>query len=208
MGRYEYGYDDDTKKADFGNIEFIGKDIAVPAQRFDKIAHTGRGELLMLSVVTEVHNFKRMRAILVGGAKAQITASGVRTKQPKAENWRASQPGRLTATPDGYQTYTHKFGFGLMHALFLTRMPGFMRVVTPESLWQELKKERFTTPLIREWMPYVEEKLREEELLEDAHVFNCHCGVLSALTQQLDAIVCGGIQTRRIFIPPPALKSA
>jgi hypothetical protein len=195
--------DDDISKAAFGHIEFVGKDISVAAQRFDRIAHTGRGELLVLSLVAEQHNVKRIRAILLGGAKAQITASGVRTKQNSAEDWRASTPGRMLATPDGYQVFTHKLGFGLIHALFMTRMPGFMKVVTPESLWQELKKERFTTPIIKEWMPYIEGKLREGELLEDAHVFNCNCGVLSAVTKQLDAIVCEGIQLGQLHMPVP-----
>ncbi len=95
-------------------------------------------------------------------------------------------------------------GYGLAHALFLTRMPGFMKVVTPESLWQELKSVRFTTPLLKEWVPYIEERLRADELLEDAHVFNCHCGVLSALTTHLDEIVSEGIQQRQILIPGPA----
>ena len=31
-----------------------------------------------------------------------------------------------------------------------------MKVVTAESLWQELKSDRFTTPLLREWMPYID----------------------------------------------------
>jgi hypothetical protein len=169
-------------------------------QKFDKISLSGRSELLLLSVVTEIHNLKRMRAILLGGAKAQINAAGIRVGQPVADSWRMHQPGRVNATQDGYQLHTHKLGYGMIHALFLTRMPGFMKVVTPESLWQELNKERYTTPIIRSWMPYIETRLRDQEYLEDAHVFNCKCGVLSALTKHLDEIVCEGIKSGELLI--------
>ena len=99
-------------------------------------------------------------------------------------------------------------GYGMIHALFLTRMPGFMKVVTPESLWQELNKERFTTPIIRPWMPYIETKLREQDYLEDAHVFACNCGVLSALRKPLDEIVCEGIKSGELLIPESYAETA
>ena len=193
-----YDNDPEVTPRVFGDIDMVGKDIGVPAQKFDKIALSGRGELLLLSVVTEIHNLKRMRAILLGGAKAQINAAGIRVGQPGAEGWRQHQPGRVNATQDGYQLYTHKLGYGMIHALFLTRMPGFMKVVTPESLWQELNKDRYTTPIIRPWMPYIETKLREQDLLEDAHVFACKCGVLSALTKHLERDRVRGNQERRV----------
>ena len=196
-------YDDPCEETPrvFGDIAMTGKDIGVAAQPFDKIALSGCNELLLLSVLTEIHNLKRMRAILCGGAKVQIDAAGIKVGQPNAESWRMHQPGRINATPDGYQLYTHKLNYGMIHALFITRMQGFMKVVTPESLWQELNKDRYTTPIIRPWMPYIETRLREAELLEDAHVFNCKCGVLIAMTKHLDEIVCEGIKSGELLIP-------
>ena len=207
MSYYDQYNDTEPTPRVFGDIDMVGKDIGVPAQKFDKIAISGRSELLLLSVVTEIHNLKRMRAILLGGAKAQIQAAGIRVGQPGCDSWRNHTPGRVNATPDGYQVFTYKLGFGMIHALFLTRMPGFMKVVTPESLWQELNQGRFTTPIIRPWMPYIETRLRDDELLEDAHVFNCHCGVLSALTKHLDAIVCDGIKSGELLIPESYAES-
>jgi hypothetical protein len=196
--------EDDTPPV-FGDLEMAGKDIAVAALKFDRLALSGRGELLLVSVVAETHRVKQVRAILGGGAKAQINAAGVKVNQPGADPWRATSPGRLFPTPDGYQCFTHKLGYGLAHALFLTRMPGFMRVVTPESLWHELKHVRFTTPIIPEWMPHIEKQLRDESLLEDAHSFNCQCGVLTAQTRHLDDIVTQGIRRRHLTIPTPPL---
>jgi len=74
-------------------------------------------------------------------------------------------------------------------------------VVTEESLWQELNTTRFTTPILRKWMPYIETKLRECNRLEDAHVFSCRCGILSATTKKLDEIVIAGLRDGSITIP-------
>jgi hypothetical protein len=194
---------DNEKPRVFGSVEFTGKDIAVPGQRFDRIALSGRGELLLLSVVTDIYNLKRMRAILCGGAKATIDASGIRVARSGDDYWRASTPGRILVATEGYQCYSQKFNYGIVHALFLTRMPGFMKIVTLTSLWQELNHIRFTTPIIPEWMPHIEERLRANEYLKDAYCFNCKCGLLTAQTRQLDEIVSQGIQQRLIYIPPP-----
>lgn len=188
----------------FGDIEFSGKEIGIPAVPFDKLAMSGRGDLLLLSVFCDPMRVKQIRAILCGGAKAVGNASGVQVGPPGGAYYEFHTPGRLLPTADGYAVHTHKLGFGLVHALFITRMPGFLKVVSEESLWQELTGPRFTTPLLREWMPYIEKQLRNNQELEDAHTFGCHCGVLSATTKSLDEIVTRGLQRYEIEIPRPA----
>lgn len=98
----------------------------------------------------------------------------------------------------------------MAHALFVTKAQGFMMVVTADSLWRELNTTRFTTPLLKEWVPYIEKRLRTDNLLEEAHVFNCTCGILSATTSKLDEIVTDGLKKRHITIPDqePALAVA
>jgi hypothetical protein len=188
----------------WGDLEIQGKDIAIPAVKFDKLAVGGRGELLLVSLVAETQRVKQIRAILAGGAKATIQATSVKLTRPGDEPWQAREPGRLYPTPDGYHCQTHKLGFGLAHSMFLTRTPGFMKVVTSESLWQELNDVRFTTPLLKAWVPYIEARLRSDERLEDAHAFQCRCGILSALTRHLDEVVSQGLADRTITILPPA----
>jgi hypothetical protein len=193
------------ESAPLGDLEIAGKDIAVAATKFDRLAVGGRGELLLVSLVAETQRIKQIRAILSGAAKVTIQAAGVQLSRPCDEPWQEHSPGRLYPTPDGYQCHTHKLGYGLAHAIFVTRMPGFMKVVTPESLWQELKGVRFTTPILKEWMPHLERRLRDNALLEDAHGFNCRSGVLTAVTKHLDEIVSAGIQQRSITIPRPSI---
>lgn len=194
-----------SEQREYGDIEFSGKDFSTPAFKFDRLAISGRGELLLVSLVAPTQNIKQIRAILNGGAKAVCMAGGVKVNQPSRESWYEHSPGRLMPSGDGYQTYVHKLGYGQAHALFITKSPGFMKVVTPESLWQELNDVRFTTPLLRDWIPYIAEQLQEDGLLEEANIFNCNCGVLSASTKHLDEIVSRGLREGKISIPVSAV---
>lgn len=195
---------DDRK---FGGIEFAGKDIGVPEVPFDRLAINSRGELLLLSVFTDQMRVKQIRAILCGGAKAIGNASGVQVGKIGCQRGERHTPGRINPTSDGYQTYTHKLGFNVVHAMFITRTPGFMKVVTEESLWQELNGPRFTTPVLRDWMPYIEKQLRDNYLLENASTFGCQCGILTASTKSLDDIVSTGLANHNILVSDHSDKS-
>jgi hypothetical protein len=190
----------------FGDVEFTWKDGGTPSSKFDKIAHSGRSELLMLSLFAETQRIKQIRAALVpangkGKDRISIMAGGVRTRQADSPEWMANQPGRLTPSAEGYLCYQHKLGYGMAHAIFVTKAPGFMLVMSEPALWRELKSSRFTTPLLREWMPYVETELRRHSRLEDAHCYGCHCGLLTASTEKLDEIVVEGLKEYQIAIP-------
>jgi hypothetical protein len=187
----------------FGDVEFTGKDIATRAVKFDKLAISGRDELLMISLMADTQIIKQIRAILSGGAKATAQAGGIKVKRPSAPDWDTHSPGRLNPSDDGYHCHVHKLGYGMAHALFLSRTAGFMKVVTPESLWQELTSTRYTTPLLREWVPFIEGRLRADDTLQEALVFNCRCGLLTCTTAGLDEVVSEGLNQGRIEIPRP-----
>jgi len=195
--------DNDSER--FGTIEFSWKDGGTPSLKFNKIAHSGRSELMMVSLICETQYVKSVRAALVpdkkGSSRVSVVAGGVRTNVPGREDWYASMPGRLYCGSDGFHVYTHKLGYGLAHAVFVTKSPGFMMVVTPESLWQELNSTRFTTPILREWIPFIDRKLRECNRLENAHVYGCSCGILTATTTKLDESIIGGLTSGDIIIP-------
>ena len=182
----------------FGMVSFSGKEIAIPAIKFDRMACSGRGEILFLSCFTEAMRVKAVRAVLSGGVKGVTSdTSGANLFQ---EGRYSSLGGRMYASAEGYAVYTQKLGYGLMHAMFFTRAPGFLKTVTHESLWQELKSERFTTPLLREWIPWIEAELRSDDMLENAYCHGCKCGVLTAGTTQLDNIVKKGIKAGELWV--------
>jgi len=189
----------------FGTIEFSWKEGGTPPLKFNKIAHSGRSELMMVSLICETQYVKSVRAALVpdkkGSSRVSVVAGGVRTNVPGRDDSYASMPGRLYCGSDGYHVYTHKLGYGLAHAVFITKSPGFMMIVTEESLWQELNSTRFTTPILREWIPFIDRRLREISRLENAHVYECQCGILTATTTKLDEIVVDGLKSGDIVIP-------
>jgi hypothetical protein len=185
----------------FGGIEFTGKDHMVPSTPFDRLAISGRGELLLVSLVAPTQVVKQIRAILHGGSRTKIIAGGIKVNQPSGEYYQAHQPGTLFPSSDGYTTYIHKLDYGQAHALMITKAPGFMKIVTDETIWQELTDTRFTTPVLRDWVPYISKQMRDREILEEAHVFNCNCGFMSATTQNLDEIVTEGLRSGAIHIP-------
>lgn len=186
---------------DFGNIEISGKDIGIPPTPYDRIAVHGQ-TLCLLSVVAPPMTIKAIRAILNGGARATISAAGGKVRQPGASEWIPyRQPGSLFACNEGYTGYVHRLDYGLDHAMFITRQPGFMVVSSEPALWQELNDNRFTTPILREWVPYVAGKLKEQDLLVECESFNCSCGFLACTSKELDEIVSDGIKSGEIKIP-------
>ena len=194
------------KKKVFGSVDIQGKEALIPSLPYDRIAIGNQGHLYLLSLIAEDQRIKAIRALFTGKAgRVLVTAAGGKVRKPSDPEWRGeSNPGNLTITEGGYACYKHKLGYGQSHALFVTREQGFLPVVSEESLWQELNDVRFTTPILRAWMPYIEAQLREQELLDDARVFNCRCGFLTAHTGNLDEIVESGLKAGDILIPRSA----
>ena len=91
-------------------------------------------------------------------------------------------------------------GYGSVHALFTCRQPGFLPNDSDDALWQELKQERFTTPLLRGWLPHVRKELETKGLLVRCYTLDCTCCVLTATSADLDAIVECGLKNGLITI--------
>ena len=83
-------------------------------------------------------------------------------------------------------------------ALFTCRQQGFLPNDSDDALWQELKKERFTTPILRGWLPYIRKELELKSLLVRCHTLDCTCCILTATSADLDSIVELGL--KKVFI--------
>ena len=84
--------------------------------------------------------------------------------------------------------------------MLITRNRTFLKVNSEASLWHELTSERYTTPLLEEWVPYLREAMIGGGYLEDALCVGCDCGVLKLGTTDLDAIVVDGLKKGKIKI--------
>lgn len=187
----------------WGTIQFSGNEFC-PNVAFDRIAIRGRDKLLFVSVIADQMQIKQIRAIMTTGIKCTIVAGGVKVAPRNEDYWNTFVPGRISADSDGYHIYQHKLGYNMVHAMFVTKSKGFMKTATEESLWQELKGPAYTTPVLREWVPYLTERLQADGKLEDLNCYNCSCGLLSATSKDLDETISEGLRQRMIEIPQGA----
>jgi hypothetical protein len=109
-------------------------------------------------------------------------------------------PFDLWPSLSGCEVDAHRLGDGSIHAMFVCRQQGFLANDSDDALWQELKQERFTTPLLRGWLPYIRQELELKPLLFRCYTLDCTCCVLSVTSADLHSIVEAGIKTGTIEI--------
>jgi hypothetical protein len=104
----------------------------------------------------------------------------------------------------GYRIDSRPFCFGSIHAMFVCRQQGFLPDDSDDALWQELKQEQFSTPLLRTWLPYIRTELELKSLLSRCYTLDCACSVLTATSADLDGIVEHGLKNGVIAIQTEA----
>jgi hypothetical protein len=107
---------------------------------------------------------------------------------------------RLIYDSAGYERHIAKVALGTWQMMLVSRMPGFLPVLCPASLWGRLTSETFTTPLLKSWLPWIQKELERRELLLPLRCFNCACGWLKATSDDLDEIVSEGLKTKKLVI--------
>jgi hypothetical protein len=181
----------------------------------DRFAVDSKGYLVLLSVVADGMRIKQVRAMLARSKiRTHVSIEGVKYCFPrtpeKAYNSEALNRNGKTIAPSeaGYDSFTQKLDYGMGHALFLSNAVGFMPVMDEVSLWNELRSERFTTPIIREWTPYIMDRLTSLGLLKWCRCYRASSATLECETPQLDEIVSYGLKSGLIAIPNPDHKDA
>lgn len=106
----------------------------------------------------------------------------------------------LLKCPDGYRAYRTKLDYGLWHVLCLARRDGFLPVVTDETLWQLLQSSRFTTPLLRQWVPWLSREMRKKGTIVQLTQSGCDAGLMLADNDTLDDLVRQGVKQRYLAI--------
>jgi hypothetical protein len=113
----------------------------------------------------------------------------------------------LSKCPDGYRIYRTKLAYGLWHVLCLAKRDGFTPVVTEESLWELLQEDQFTTPLLKEWMPWLGAEMKRRGVLVELMQFGCQAGLLLADSEVLDSLVSDGIKQGHLRIAGRAVRN-
>jgi hypothetical protein len=150
-------------------------------------------EVLLLSVAGSETAVKALTAGLRSSAKDQkridytVHLSGINETQ-------------LSKCPDGYRVYRTKLDYGLWHVLCLSQRDGFLPVVTDETVWQLLQSSRFTTPLLRKWVPWLIQEMRKKEAIIQLTQAGCDSGLMLADGDTLDDLVRKGVKQRHLAI--------
>jgi len=170
------------------------KSIHIQA-RFDKVA-LYEDKLVFISLVAFSQDIKALRAALAAGLSSPMWLKNVTLSR----DGESKVPESVWSSLGGYRIDAHRLGFGSIHALFTCRQQGFLPNDSDDALWQELKQERFTTPVLRGWLPYVRKELELKSLLARCYTLDCTCCVLSATSTDLDSIVEFGLKKGSIEI--------
>jgi len=96
--------------------------------------------------------------------------------------------------PSGYHVFTARLAPGAIHLVAIACVEGLLTDISDAALWRELNSERYTTPLLRSWIPWLRQKLSHEELLVAADGFGCSAGLLLCTQEQLDEAVSQGVR--------------
>lgn len=165
----------------------------------DRVAIDKDGHLLFASIVTDAMQFKGIRGAVCTNKKVEIKAPELRVG---VRGGPAYPPTVILKHPAGYTDSTHRLPFRKVHAFLLTKAVGFLPGATEAHLWKELMGSRYSTPLLREWMPWLMTELERRGLLVHARCFNCSCATLNLTTRSLDEVVSEGVRNGHITIPP------
>ena len=145
-------------------------------------------------------DIKAIRAALASGLASPMRLKNVTL----SKDGKSKVPESVWPSASGIRIDAHRLGFGSIHALFTCRQQAFLPNDSDDALWQELKQERFTTPLLRGWLPYIRKEMELKNLLARCHTLECTCCVLTATSADLDSIVEFGLKNGLIAITADA----
>jgi hypothetical protein len=160
---------------------------------------TGEVRVGLLSAAGPETAIKAVHACLVSNVKARFEFDESLTVRKGKETWTRYCP-TMERDKDGYDTHKVRLGFNTWHLLAVSKLPGFMPVMSETALNRELRSPLFTTPYLREWVPYIAERLTEAEMLRILPGFNTTCAFLKAGSPELDEVVSVGVQEGHLTI--------
>ena len=180
-------------------LSFMGDGVAWSKDIWcDRLAIDGDGNLLFASVITDAMQFKGIRGALCTNKTISVGAPGVKVCRPGGK---ALEPNSINKFPKGYEFHLHKLPYRKVHAFMVAKQDGLMLAASEAHLWRELTDDRYTTPILRQWMPDIIPYLLLNELLVPAYGFNCEVAILKATVKDLDNCISDGLRSGTLSIP-------
>jgi hypothetical protein len=138
------------------------------------LATAADGTVLVASLFGRQAQLRAITAALRGNNKLELSAS---FETPRYN---------LARCEAGYHAYRVSLGYGYWHVLLVAKVTGLILALSEESLWRELRSDRFTTPILRRWVPWLMARLVEAGGLAKLTVDGCKAGLLVADDDMLD----------------------
>lgn len=152
------------------------------------------GEVLLLSVLGPETSVKAMTAGLRSSGRDQKRIDySVQLDDLKQ--------GHVFKCPDGYRVYRSKLDYNLWHVLCFAKRSGFVPTFTEETIWQLLQGPQYTTPILREWMPWLCREMKKQGYIVDLDQRGCQAGLVQLDSAKLDSLVSDGLRSKQIAIP-------
>jgi hypothetical protein len=96
--------------------------------------------------------------------------------------------------PVSYNAAVSKLAPGVIHLVALAMIPGLMPNMSDDHLWTELSSPRYTTPLLRSWIPWLKRTLVSSGGIVACQGISASVGVLRTEGEELDALVATGVK--------------
>ena len=156
-------------------------------------------QIMVVSVVGPETYIKSFRAVLHGEGKGALIQVGGPVELRGGEGYQSVY--NLRVYDQGYETGSiHRIGLNSWHLIGVSRYPGLMTFAGDKALWRELKSPRYTTPVLRPWVPWIGRALQKTnpKLLVKTACWQCQAGILRATSEEMDEVVKAGIRAGKL----------
>lgn len=185
---------------DTGTSRIVGQ-LRVQCTGFTNRFWCDRLAVGMQRYVTPMHAFSVLGPQIQIKALAAILSSNVYVEMESIDiPFPDLVVSKLSQPENGYRFQRIKHPQGQGQLIGISDDPDFLMNLSEESLWQELSGPRFTTPLLREWMPVLRKELETRSLLQPLANFHTNCGMLRVSQEKLDEIVSYLVTNGRVTI--------
>ena len=93
-----------------------------------------------------------------------------------------------------------KLDYGMAHVVCVARNPNLILNLCEEAIWQWLVK-RTTTPIKREWTPWLMRDLIARKKLErPALEIGCNVGICTASSDDVDNLVVAAVRSGKVRV--------
>lgn len=170
----------------FIHLSMFGKDVAIGVQ-CEAVATDG----IFIHLISAIGPASTIKSIAVGLRHPELAR--FRCNDTPVTLCNQGLNGQLSGTTDGYEVHRHFLGMNSWHLLAWSKWKKLLMAGDDETLWQRLRSEEYTTPMLRSWVPEIKKQLLEHNLLRKLDCFGAEAYYLAAKDKNLDEIVSAGV---------------